>query len=179
VAGRPDDFDSLADLAPVGIIELAEVVFGTPDELPQPCDLLVGRRGLGSGPVVEVLGGPDAFPGLQEAVEIVAKLGEVGGVGPEVAAAQAAEPERAGSPAGLDVGRLGARAERDRDPADRHSLVLAVEQGTGLAPDPASGARPRITTSWPLATGALDRHQSSKSAASARPARCCSHQRTS
>jgi hypothetical protein len=42
-----------------------------------------------------------------------------------------------------------------------------------------SGARPRITTRWPLATGELDRHQAAKSAISARPARCCSHQRTS
>jgi hypothetical protein len=57
-----------------------------------------------------------------------------------VAAAQAAEPERAGSAAGLDVGRFGTHADRDRHLADRHPLVLAVEQGTGLAPDPASVA---------------------------------------
>jgi hypothetical protein len=139
-AGRADDLDGLDDLAPVGFAELAEVVSGPPDELPQPGDLLVGRRGLGSGPVVEVAGGPDAFPGLQQAVEVVAELGEVGRVGSEVTAAQAAEPERAGSAAGLDVGRLGTHAERDRHLADCHSLVLAVEQGTGLAPDPTSAA---------------------------------------
>jgi hypothetical protein len=77
-AGRADDIDGLGDLAPVGFAELAEVVFGPPDELPQPRDLLVGRRGLAPGPVIEVLGGPDAFAGLQQAVEVVAKLWQVG-----------------------------------------------------------------------------------------------------
>ena len=135
-----DDLDGLGDLAPVGVAELVQVVFGPADELPQPGDLLVGGHGLGSGPVVEVAGGADAFPGAQQGVEVVAELGQVGGVGAEVAAAQAAEPERAGAAAGLDVGRFGADPERDGDLADRQALVFAVEQGPGLAPDPVAAA---------------------------------------
>jgi hypothetical protein len=139
-AGRPDGIDGLRDLAAVSFAELAEVMLGSPDELPQPGDLLVRRHGLGPGPVIEVEGGPDPFPGLQKAVEIAAELGKVGRIGPEVAAAQAAEPERAGSAAGLDVGRLGARPERDRDLADGYPLVLAVEQDPCLSPDPVPAA---------------------------------------
>jgi hypothetical protein len=46
----------------------------------------------------------------------------------QVAAAQAAEPERAGSAAGLDVGWFGAGAERDGDLTDRQPLMLAVSR---------------------------------------------------
>jgi hypothetical protein len=45
-----------------------------------------------------------------------------------VIAAGAAEPERAGLPAGLDVGRLGADPERDRDLADRAADMLRIQQ---------------------------------------------------
>lgn len=103
-AGRPDSVDGLRDLAAAGFTELAEVVFGPPDELPESRDLLVRRHGLGPGPVVEVQGRPDPFPGLQQAVEIAAKLGQIRRIGPEVTAAKAAEPERAGLTVGFDVG---------------------------------------------------------------------------
>ena len=39
--GCPDGINGLGDLAPVGFAELAEVVLGPPDELPQPRDFLV------------------------------------------------------------------------------------------------------------------------------------------
>ena len=100
-AGRADHLDGLGDLAPVGFLELAEVVFGSADELPQPGDLFVGGHGLGFGPLVVVLGGPDAFAGSQQGVEVVAKLGQVGGVGAEVAAAQATEPDGQAPPPAL------------------------------------------------------------------------------
>jgi len=53
-----------------------------------------------------------------------------------VVAAGAAEPVGAGVAAGLDVGWLGAAAERDGDLADGAAGVLGVQQGPGLVPDP-------------------------------------------
>lgn len=84
-------------------------------------------------PVVEVPGGPDALAGMQQGVEVVAKLGQVGRVGPEMAAAQAAE--RAGSSAGLDVGRLGAQSDlRSPSSAPRWAferLALGADRADG------------------------------------------------
>ena len=49
--------------------------------------------------------------------------------------AGAAEPERAGVPAGLDVGRLGADTERDSDFADGPAGVFGIEELLGGSPD--------------------------------------------
>jgi hypothetical protein len=52
-----------------------------------------------------------------------------------VVAADAAEPERTGPAAGLDVGGLVAGALGHRDLTDGPTGVLGVEQGLGLPPD--------------------------------------------
>ena len=111
-----------------------EVVFDAADQLSQPRDFGVRGHRLGAGPVVEFGCGPDPFAVTQQRVEVVPQLRQVGGVGAEVPAAQAPEPERAGPAAGLNVGRLGADAERDRDLTDRQALVFAFQQHPRLAP---------------------------------------------
>ena len=63
------------------------------------------------------------------------QVGQVGDVGAEVVAAGAAEPERAGVAAGLDVGRLGADPEGDGDLADGAAGVFGVEQLLRGSPD--------------------------------------------
>ena len=55
---------------------------------------------------------------------------------PEMVAASAAEPDRAGASAGLDVSRLGAGPVGDGDRADGVMSVLAIQQGAGVSPDP-------------------------------------------
>ncbi|HEX9353744.1 MAG TPA: hypothetical protein VF933_08005 [Streptosporangiaceae bacterium] len=84
--------------------------------------------------MVEFGGGEQAFPAAEQVVEVGLQVGQVGDVGAEVVAAGAAEPERAGLPAGFDVGWLGADPERDRDLADGAADVLGVQQRLGLAP---------------------------------------------
>jgi hypothetical protein len=73
--------------------------------------------------------------GAQQVGEVCLQIGKVGDVGAEVAAADAAEPDRAVLSAGGDVGWLGADAVGDGDFADRASGVLGIEQGLGLASD--------------------------------------------
>ena len=51
-----------------------------------------------------------------------------------MASAQAAEPKRASTTAGLHVGRFGADAEWDSDLADGEALVFAFQQRPCLAP---------------------------------------------
>jgi hypothetical protein len=57
-----------------------------------------------------------------------------------VAAAEAAEPERASPAVGLDVGRLGADPVRYGDLADPQPGTFAVQQRGDLAPEPVAGA---------------------------------------
>ncbi len=53
----------------------------------------------------------------------------------KVAAADAAEPERAGVPACGDVAGLGASSVGGRDLADRTAGMLGIQQNLGLPPD--------------------------------------------
>src|SRR5262249_44740752 len=76
-----------------------------------------------------------ALAGAQQVVEVGVQVGQVGDVGAEVVAAGAAEPERAATASGLDVGRLGADTERDGDLADGAASVLGVQQRLCLPPD--------------------------------------------
>ena len=140
LAGAADNLHGFGDLAPVGFAERLEVVFGPADELAQPGDLRVRGHGLGPGPVVEVGGGADAFAVAQQGVEVVAQLGQVGGVGAEVAAAQAAEPERAGSAAGLDVGRLGADRRTGPRPGRPPGAGVRFPAAPGLGSRPVFAA---------------------------------------
>ena len=73
---------------------------------------------------------------VQRVVEVGGQLGQVRDVGAEVVAADAAEPDRAGAAAGLDVGRFGAAAVGDGDLADCVAGVLGFQQGVGVAPEP-------------------------------------------
>ena len=100
--------------------------------------LISSSEGMASAacPLVDVAGGEQPFPVAQQVIEVGVQVGQVGDVGAEVVAAGAAEPERAGLAAGLDVGRFGADPERDGDLADRAAGVLGVQQRLGLAPDP-------------------------------------------
>jgi hypothetical protein len=87
-------------------------------------------------PFLDVGGGEYPFPVAQQVIEVGVQVREVGRVSAEVVAARAAEPVRAGVPAGLDVGRLGADPERDRGLADGPADVPGVQQCLGVTPDP-------------------------------------------
>src|SRR5439155_4099127 len=116
---------------------LGDVAVDPADEPPDPGDLLLGGGGVGAGPLIDAVdGGGEPFPGAQQVIEVGGQVGEVGDVGAEVVAAGAAEPDRAGAAAGLDVGRLGAAAIRDGDLADRITGVRGFQQSGGVAPDP-------------------------------------------
>ena len=80
-------------------------------------------------------GGAQPFAGAEQVVEVGVQVGQVGDVGAEVVAADAAEPVGAGAAAGLDVGRLGADAVGDGDLADGAAGVFGVQQRLGVAPD--------------------------------------------
>jgi hypothetical protein len=110
------------------------------DEPAQGLDLLRGRRGAGPGPLGELGGGGEAFGAGQQLGQVGAQFRLVGGVGAEVFAAQAAVPERAGPPAGCDVGGLGAGPERDGDLAGLLAQGLGGKQGTAAGPDPPASA---------------------------------------
>src|SRR5260370_181016 len=105
------------------------------EERPDAGDLLLGWHRLGAGPLLDVGGGEEPLAVAQQVVQVGLQVGEVGHVGAEVVAARAAEPERAGMAAGLDVGRLAAAAEGDHDLADGAAGVLGVQQRLGRAPD--------------------------------------------
>jgi hypothetical protein len=98
----------LGDLIPFGVGEVVGVVLYAPDQHAELLDLGLAWGGLGLGPVFEVGRGNDSFAVGEEPVQVCLQLGEVGYVGAEVPAAEAAEPERARGAGGLDVGRFGA-----------------------------------------------------------------------
>ena len=106
------------------------------DEPAQVLDLFRRRRGTGPGPLGELGSGGEALGVGEQPGQVGAQLRLVGGVGAEVLAAQAAMPERAGLPAGCNVGGLGADPERDRDLADLLAQGLGGKQGTAVGPDP-------------------------------------------
>src|SRR5207302_10955226 len=107
--------DGLFDAAAVLLAEPGEHLLVGEDEPAQGLDLLRGRRGAGPGPLGELgSGGGEAFGVGEQLAERAAQLRLAGGGGAQVLAAQAAVPERAGPPAGCDVGGLGADPEPDR-----------------------------------------------------------------
>ena len=105
--------------------------------MPDPADFLCCGHRVGTGPLIDpVDAGGQPLAGAQQVVEIAGQVRKVGDVGAEVVAAGAAEPDRAGTPSGLDVGRLGAGPVGDGDRPDGVAGALAVEQGQGIPPDP-------------------------------------------
>jgi len=127
-------------------------------------DAHVGQRLVDAlpPPVLQFGGGLNLFPVGEQLLQVGLELGQVGRVAAEVPAAQAGELVRAGLPACLGVGRLGADPERDRDlpdthpgvlvsqlPADivQHSVALVVElvgaDPVDRGPDPFLGQRRR------------------------------------
>jgi hypothetical protein len=105
-SGRVERLDYL--LLALGAGELTEAGLNAADQLADELDLGLGRDCFGAGPIVQVTGNQNAFTVAEEVLQVSPEVGQIGGVGEEVAAVGAAEPERAGVPAGLDVGGLGA-----------------------------------------------------------------------
>src|SRR5664280_377101 len=102
----------------LGDAQVLDRFLGAADQRSQPGDLVLGGSGLGGGPLVKGGRGQDPFPVPEQSLQVVTQLGQIGRVGAEMTAPQAAEPERARMTAGRDVGRFRARAERDRDRTD-------------------------------------------------------------
>ncbi len=117
-AGLPQGPCRLLDLRALVVGEAVEVGLDPADQRADALDLLLGRGCLGAGPVVQIGCRREAFAVPQQRVEVGPQLGKVGGVGAEVVAADAAEPERAAVPADLDVAGLDADAVGDRDLPD-------------------------------------------------------------
>src|SRR6185369_12776582 len=131
------DGDRLVDLRAFGGGELVQAGFHPADEVADPADLLLGRGGVGAGPVVgAVEGGDEAFTGAWQVIEVGGQVGQVGGVGAEVVAAGAAEPRWAGPAGGLHVGWFGAAAVGDGDLADGVAVVGGLQQRRRVAPEP-------------------------------------------
>src|SRR5680860_1222526 len=119
------------------IRDRAEVSVDAADQPPDQGDLLLAGGGVGADPLINAIDGRgEAFAGLQQVIEIDAQVGQVGHVGAEVVATGAAEPDRAGAAACLDVGRLGAAPVGHGDLSDGVACVFGGQQGGGLAPDP-------------------------------------------
>ncbi len=85
-------------------------------------------------PLLDVAGGQQPFPIVQQVIDVGRQVGKVGDVGAEVVTAGTTEPERARVAARLDVGRLGAGPEGDGDLADGTTDVLGVEQRLRRSP---------------------------------------------
>ena len=123
------DGDRVVDAGSLGVVEVGDVAFDAVDQPPDPGDLLFGGGGVGAGPVVDpVDGGGQPFAGAQQIVEVGLQVGQERDVGAEVITAGAAEPDRAGPAAGLDVGRLGAGAVGDGDLADGVAGAFGFQQ---------------------------------------------------
>ena len=117
-------------LADLGSLLWGQVVQGGLDPVDEPADagdLLRCGHGVGACPLVQAGRGGQPFPGAEQVIKVGGQVRQVGGVGPEVVAAGAAKPVGAGVAAGLDVGRLGAAAERHGDLADGAAGMLGVQ----------------------------------------------------
>ena len=135
-AGAPGGH-RVVDAGLLGLVEVRDVGFDAVNQSSDPSDFLVGRGGVGAGPVVDpVDGGGQSFPGAQQIVEVGLQVGQERDVGAEVIAADAAEPDRAGSAAGFDVGRFGACAVGDGDLADGVAGAFGFQQQVRVTPDP-------------------------------------------
>ena len=131
------DGDCVVDVGSFGVVDAGDVGFDAVDQPPDPGDFLVGGGGVGAGPVVDsVDGGGQSFPGAQQIVEVCLQVGQERDVGAEVIAADAAETDRAGPAAGLDVGRFGAGAVGDGDLADGVAGAFGFQQQVRITPDP-------------------------------------------
>src|ERR1039458_7794884 len=126
----------VGDAGAVGGGQLGDVAFDPVDEPPDSGDLLLAGGGVGADPFIDAVdAGGEAFAGAQQVIEVGGQVGQVGDVGAEVVAAGAAEPDRAGAAAGLDVGRFGAGAVGHGDLADGIPGVFGIPQGGRIAPD--------------------------------------------
>ena len=130
-----DGGDGGVDVGSLLVGEVLETGLDPGDETADADDLFFGGHGFSSRPLVDIGGGKDSFAVAEQVVEVGLQIGEVGDVGAEVVTARAAEPERAGVAAGLDVGGLGADPEGDDDLADGAAGVFGVEQLLGASPD--------------------------------------------
>ena len=136
-AVTPHDGDGVVDAGSLGFVDAGDIAFDSVDQPPDPGDFFLGRGGVGAGPVIDAVdGGGQPFAGAQQIIEVCLQLGQERDVGAEVVAADAAVPDRAGSAAGFDVGRLGAGAVGDGDLPDGVAGALGFQQGVRVAPDP-------------------------------------------
>ena len=130
-----DCADGVADDGTLVVAELGDVTVDLGDEVPDAGDLLLRRRGGGTGPLIDPGHGGEPFPGAEQVIEVGGQVRQVGHVGAEVVAAGAAEPDRAGAAAGRDIGGLGAGAVGDGDLPDGVPGMLGIEQGAGVTPE--------------------------------------------
>ncbi|MDQ3274075.1 MAG: hypothetical protein M3Q39_03335 [Actinomycetota bacterium] len=129
--------DGVVDLGSFRFVESGDVAVDPVDQAPDPGDLFGGGGGVGAGPLVDTVDGRgQSFAGAQQIVEVGLQVGEKRDVGAEVVADGAAESDRAGAAAGLDVGWFGASAVGDGDRPDCVAGVLGVQQRGSVAPDP-------------------------------------------
>src|ERR1039457_4821589 len=132
-----DHGDGFADLGLLGVIEAGDVALDPGDQVPDPDDLLLGRGGVGAGPLIAAVdGGGQPFAGAQQVLQVCLQVGQERDIGLEVVAAGAAEPDGAGAATGLDVGGLAAGAIRHGDLPDRVTGTFGFQQGPGVTPDP-------------------------------------------
>ena len=128
--------DGFVDLGALSVVKAGDVALDLGDQVPDPGDLLLGGGGVGTGPFIDAAdGGGQSFPRSEQVLEVGLQVGQEGDVGAEVVAARAAEPDRAGAAAGLDVGRFAAGAVRDGDFPDRVAGPFGVQEGAGVTPD--------------------------------------------
>ncbi|WP_433711046.1 hypothetical protein ACQP2U_33000 [Nocardia sp. CA-084685] len=86
------DGDRVVDLGLFGFVEVGDVAFDPVDQPPDTGDLLLGRGGISTSPVVDAVeGGGQSFPGAQQIIKVCLQVGQVCDVGAEVVAARAAD----------------------------------------------------------------------------------------
>src|SRR5680860_1213219 len=116
--------DGVLGGGPLGLGQLGEHGLAAVDDLAHRGDLLGGGDGGVAGPVLQFRGGAEPFLVGEEPVEMGAELGQVGGIGAEVGAAEALVAEWARLSVGAHVGGFLADAERHRHLADGVAEVL-------------------------------------------------------
>jgi hypothetical protein len=72
------DGDRLVDPGVLGRVQVGDVALDPVDQVPDPADLLLGGRGVDTGPLIDsVDGGGQAFTGAQQVVEVADQVGQV------------------------------------------------------------------------------------------------------
>jgi hypothetical protein len=135
--------DGFVDLGALSVVKASDVALDLSDQVPDPGDLLLGGGGVGTGPFVDTAnGGGQSFPRPEQVLEVCLQVGQESDVGAEMVAARAAEPDRAGTAASLDIGGLGAGAVRDGDFPDRVAGPFGVQEGAGYTGRPLARCPP-------------------------------------